>query len=197
MNVGYDNPIDVGGPLPADVLRGVRVIFADESSETIDMFRHIVNRLGWDGIYTSTAVALMDTVNNLFGAGQHIDAIVADVRYKDSVTGITAARQIRQAMPNVPILFVTSYVTSMIKEEVRRVDGEIIKKPFDPEELFVHLSQLIYWHRLATYTNSNLTHDGVERRQNSVNRTSNFRRVTDKILKTPERIKSALAEGRK
>ena len=174
------------------LLQGVNVVFADESDETLDMFRSVMGPLGWHGTYVHSAVEIIDTVNAMLEQNQPIDAVVADINYLSGprVTGITAAREIRRAMPNVPIIFITSYVTSMIKEEVRRVNAEIFSKPFDLEGLFIQLAQLIYWNRLA----NNNSYEGHDRRRNSVNRTANARRVTDTTISTPDRIIQTIRE---
>lgn len=175
-----------------DVLKDIRVLFADESHETIAIFKHIVNRLQWQGLYVHSSEQMIDTVNELLSMDHKLDAVVANISYLEGtqMTGITAAREIRKAMPNVPIVILSPYVTSMIREEVRRVGGEIMQKPFDPETLFVRLSQLIYWNRLA----SAQSYVGDDKRRNSINRSQYFRRATDYILSTPERIKQTLEE---
>lgn len=183
--------IDTAIGVPAtDVMQNIRVLFADESKETIAVFKAIVKRMGWKGTYARNAVELIDEANKLLIEGETVDAVVLDVNYYNgpNVTGITAAREIRKAMPDVPILFITSYVTSIIKEEVRRVGAEIHQKPFNPEQLFVRLSQLIYWHRLAMSP----AYDGIDRRKMSVNLGSYRRRVTDKVLSTPVRIQQTI-----
>ena len=187
--------IETQPDVPAyDVLRNISVLFADESHEVLAVFKHVMSRLGWQGTYVHNAVELIDAVNIMFANHQTLDAVVADINYFTGprLTGITAAREIRKAMPNVPIVFISAYVTSILKEEVRRVNAEIYRKPFDTEQLFVRLSQLIYWNRLATTSD----YTGEDRRRNSVNRTLESRRATDKILTTPERIRQTLMELR-
>lgn len=177
-----------------DVLQDIHILFADESPEVLSIFKHLIHRLGWKGTYVHSAVDVIGAVNTMFSNHERLDAVVADINYFTGprLTGITAAREIRKAMPNVPIVFISAYVTSILKEEVRRVNAEIYQKPFDPEQLFIRLSQLIYWNRLA-YTSD---YKGQDRRKNSLNRTSNARRATDKILSTPERIRQTLMELR-
>lgn len=170
----------------------VSVLFANESQETLEVFRGVVDHLGWTGRYVHDAEQLMSCVNVYLAEDLPLDAVVADISYLTgpSVTGITAAREIRKAMPNVPIVFISAYVTSIIREEVRRVGAEIMQSPFDPEALFIRLSQLIHWNQLA----SQKLYDGNDRRRNSVNRSGSFNRATDYILSTPDRIKQTLEE---
>ncbi len=176
---------------PAEtILEDCRILFADESQELLGQFELCTNKLHWSGVFVRTATQMMDAINNLLNVGLHLDAIVADISYNENITGITAAREARKAMPNVPIIFVSTYVTSIIREEVRRVDAEIIQKPFDVTTLFIRLSQLIYWNRLAT----DRAYAGENNRHNSINRTGHSRRVTDYVLSTPDRISQTLKE---
>lgn len=176
----------------ANVLTGIRVLFADESEETIKVFKRVITSLGWDGIYVNNAVDMINTVNNLLSKDLTLDAVVADINYFTGprVTGITAAREIRKAMPNVPIVFISAYVTSIVKEEIRRVNAEYFAKPFDIETLFIRLSHLIYWNKITT----SKEFTGLDKRKASINRSNHLRRATDYILSTPQRIKQSLEE---
>lgn len=177
-----------------DVLRGTTVLFADEDQDTLEEIKTVVTALNWKGHYIHDAVELMDKVNEIIAEKGPIDAIVAEIHYLSgsTLTGITAAREIRKAMPNVPIVFLSSYVTtSMIREEIRRVSAEYLTKPLDVTQLFVRLSKLIYWYRL---TESHF-YMGPERRNQSINRTSNQRRACDYKLSTPTRIAETLELG--
>lgn len=196
MNL-YDEIETVENVPPESIMQGVRVIYADDAQDILDFLAHITKMMGWEGQYARTAKGLIDQVNLSLENNEKIDAVVADINYFQSdedprVTGITAAKQIRKILPNVPIIFITGYVTTIIKEEVRRVDAEIFKKPFDFINLFTRVSQLIYWHRLAERSE----YDGEDRRRNSVNQTEFRRRATDKFLQIPTRISNIIKEVR-
>lgn len=179
---------------PEAILKDVRVLFAEDSEEMVSTFKQAVERLEWKALYVSNAVEIINAVNNLLNDNLTLDAVVADISFLSGpkLTGITAAREIRKALPNVPVLFISAYVTSIIREEVRRVGAEIIQKPFSIEALFIRLSQLIYWNRIVSYNE----YTGEDRRRNSVNQTSDFRRATDYILSTPDRIAKTLKNMR-
>lgn len=168
----------------------IRVLFAEDSEDVIAIFRSSIDRLGWKGLYVGNAVEIIHTVNNMLSEGLELDAVVADLSFSQGpkLTAITAVRELRKAMPNVPVIFISPYVTSMIREEVRRVNGELIQAPFDMDQLFVRLSQLIYWSRVVLSNE----YEGENKRHESINRSNNFRRATDYILSTPERIADIL-----
>jgi len=191
----YQNLERVGNVPVEDVMTDVRVLFADDSQDTLDLLATMTEGLGWTGSkFVVTATQMIDAVNQ----SEYVyDAIVADINYFNAeaghrITGITAAREIRKVMPNVPIVFISAYVTSIIREEVRRVCAEIVEKPFDIEKLFIRISQLVYWYRLSRRQD----YDGPERRRSSVNHTNERRRMTDQPIAVPERIKDTIIELR-
>ncbi len=181
----------VGG----DELSDIRVLFAEDEDGLTGLFKEMVHDLGWKALYVHNALEMMTAVNHVVSEGLGLDGVVADISFLSGpkLTGITAVREIRKVFPNVPVIFISAYVTSIIREEVRRVGGEIIQKPFDLDTLFDRLIQLIYWNRIVTAKE----YEGQERRRNSINRTEHMRRATDYILSTPDRIAKTLIELRK
>lgn len=170
----------------------IRVLFAEDAEGTIAIFKEVVKRLGWQGLYAANAVEMMSVVNNLISNKLPLNGVVADINFISGpkLTGITAVREIRKVFPDVPVIFISSYVTSIIREEVRRVNAEIIEKPFNVDTLFLRLSQLIHWSdkvALGDYT-------GKERRATSLNRTQFSRRASDYVLATPDRIAKTLKD---
>lgn len=172
-----------------ETLKHVTILFADEDKATLDRIRHVMDSLNWKGLYVRSASEIIERVNKALINNEPLDAVVAEVNYLSgtTITGITAAREIRKAMPNVPIVFLSSYVTtSIVREEIRRVDATYVPKPFEVDTLFLRLSKLIYWYRLTLGTFA-----GSDRRGQSVNVTEFTRRATDYTLQTPTRLQPA------
>lgn len=175
----------------------VHILFADDCKDTLAILSHLASNRGWNSTCVASAIELIDAVNLILESNTHVDAIVADINYFNQdtgpqVTGITAARQIRKALPDVPIVFISAYVTSLIREEVRRVNATIYEKPLDFTALMDRLEETIKWARAAAST----AYTGEDRRKESVNRTDFTRRATDKKIETPTRIKEALIQTR-
>ena len=176
----------------------VKVLFADDDEASLSFMQFWANDLGWYSDAVTSADGIIEAVNKTCGPGPShcYDAIVADVNYIEEghgprINGISAARAIRNAKLEIPILFVSGFGNSIIREEVRRVRAEIVSKPVEAEWLFEKLATLIVWNRLST------THDydGPERRCNSVNRTDNFRRPTDKTVEISDRVSNVIIEA--
>lgn len=175
---------------PNKVLENVRILFADKDESVLALFREAITYLGWVGDYTDSVTGIIKLVNEncLNGDSQCYDAIVSGVNFFSEdgprLTGITAARQIRKVRPDVPIIFVTSYVTSMVKEEARRLNAELLPKPIDVIDVLRKVSQLVYWNRLATGNK----YEGDDRRKQSLHFGTENRRATDQTISIPEAL---------
>lgn len=140
---------------PADkVLSHVSVLFADDSPDTLALMQFKAMELGWNFTSVSTASDILNEINKTLDPGiRPYDAVISDINFKQDVTGITAARAIRKAQIDIPIIFVSGYANSMNREEARRVNAQLIRKAdlsVDIDELFVRIAQAIYWYKLAT-----------------------------------------------
>lgn len=168
------------------------ILFADDDPDTLDLFKFVCGDRGWNGEYVKNAVEIIEAFNR---TEVRFDAIVADVNFSrddehPSITGITAAREIRKISKNVPIIFVSAFGTSMIREEARRVEAQVVSKPVtDINQFFDRLALMIFWYRAAVGV-----YDGPDRRKRSINRTDHRRRVTDQII-VPNRAIQAVISG--
>lgn len=178
------------GETEFESLKGIRVLFAGNSAQTIDIVKHVIKELGWNAVYVDSALGIMNAVNNIRAEGLTLDGVVTNLQFiaGPRLTGITAIRELRKVLPNVPVIFLSPYVTTMIKEEIRGVGAEIVQKPANIESLFIKLAQLIYWYKLGIIKE----YRGLERRHNSVNRGTEYRRSSDYVLATPTKIASIL-----
>ena len=163
----------------------IRVLFADDSETDLELMRFYTEHRGWYGEYVNGVEALLDAVNrNCPEEGRCFDCIVTDINFKDSAwTGITAIRAIRKVRETVPVVFVSGWVNSMIREEGRRIGAEVIAKPFDFDILFDKIEQLVLWHRLSVCQ----SYDGeTDRRRASLNQSDWSRRKTDNLAEIPK-----------
>jgi CheY-like chemotaxis protein len=176
MNPTYDKLKKLTEDPIEEVLADVHVLFADDNIETLTLMEMWCREVGWNGVYVTTALGIVDEINKASLKGQGFDAIVADINFKTDgpdVTGITVARTIRKVRPEIPIIFVSAYVNSTIREEVRRVNAEVLTKPVDYDDLFQRIAELVYWHRIAVTTiegqnpQSSITSSGWEKRRTS------------------------------
>jgi CheY-like chemotaxis protein len=179
------------------MLQDVRILYADDDPAVLESLAHMTEMYGWKGDQARSATEIVNRVNeNCTSGGTCYDAIITAINFFDgtdqALTGVTAAKLIRKAQADVPIIFLSHHTNTILREEVRRVEGQIITKPIeDFTALFEQVSRLVEWHR-ATLEHSSYT--GEERRVRSINRTDNFRRTGDKELVVPERLEKILEE---
>ena len=168
--------------VPEVSMERVNLLLADDHQDTADLLMFKTKSLGWTGTWVTSASAIIQAMNECENC---YDAIIADVNFFDNqsgprLTGITAIREIRKVRPNIPVIFITGFSNSLIREEIRRVNADLMTKPFDIDALFDRVYQLIYWYRLATMKE---TH--TERRGSSVNQTEFHRRTSDQKIGYP------------
>lgn len=176
------------------------ILFADDDPDTLAIFRRYVDSFGWAGEFVKTARQIVAAVNEQSADGARpFDALVCDVNYFDEnpeagprISGVAAARAIRENHPDLPIVFVSAYSTYLIADEVNRIGGEIYQKPVDFEALFERVSWLVRWARSVRQT---ALPEG-DRRRASINRTDHNRRKTDRVISVPEVLTETNSEIR-
>lgn len=175
------------------------LLFADDDPATLDIYAHYIKSLGWSADYSKTARELIAQVNhNCVEGGRCYDALICDVNFFDEhpesgprITGVTAAKVIRETHPDLPVVFVTAYSSYLVRDVVTDIGGELFTKPVDFEQLFSRISYLIRWNRIVAPPE--LLND---RRKESINKTTFERRRTDSALKVPAILENAITEIR-
>jgi DNA-binding response OmpR family regulator len=175
------------------------ILFADDDPATLDIFREYIFSFGWSGEYVESARGIIDAINRHDAIGRPFDALVCDVNFLDEhpnegprISGVAAARAIRENHADLPIVFVTAYSSYFMKDEVVQVGGEMFQKPVNFESLFERVAYLIRWNQSAAPPAA-----GIEdRRRASINRTGHRRRTTDKPIEVPKILSTANAEIR-
>lgn len=173
--------------VPEVSMEHASLLLADDHQDTADLLMYKTKSLGWEGTWVQSASGIIQAMNDCEDGRPCFDAIIADVNYFDNqtgprLTGITAIREIRKVRPNIPVIFITGFSNSLVREEIRRVNADLMTKPFDIEALFDRVFQLIYWYRIGMLKNV------TERRGSSVNLTDHQRRSSDKKIGHPSAI---------
>lgn len=176
------------------------LLFADDDAATLDVYRAYIKTLNWSADYTRTARELIAQVNtNCVEGGRCYDALICDVNFFDStddgprITGVTAAKVIRETHPDLPVIFVTAYSSYLVRETVKEIPAaEMFEKPVDFESLFERIAYLIRWNRVispAQVTNE-------RRLLGRPNVSGNNRRRTDGALRIPPVLENLINQVR-
>lgn len=174
------------------------ILFADDDPATLDIYAAYIKTFGWSADYVKSARELIEQVNaNCAAAGRCYDALVCDVNFFDErpetgprITGVTAAKVIRENHPDLPIVFVTAYSSYLVRDVITDLGGELFSKPVDFEQLFARVAYLIRWNRIVTPPQI----PGGDRRKEPINHSDNYRRKTDSALTVPPVLENLITE---
>ena len=175
------------------------ILFADDNQDMIELVKLNIEIRKWNADYVNTAHEIIEKVNEKCnGVSLCYDCIVADINFFSEhnnyprLTGMTAVAEIRKAHINVPIIFVSAYLSMLNREEATKLGALAIDKPVNFEKLFLKIEQLVIWNRQAS-ANLDVTGD---RRRNSVNKTNHRRRLTDGEIEIPSVLQNVINEVR-
>jgi DNA-binding response OmpR family regulator len=184
--------------VPDELEQDVKLLIADDSKDTLDLLMFKTTSIGWDATPVTSASGIIQAMNDCADRGNCYDAIIADINFFDNqagprISGITAIREIRKVMPDIPVIFITAFINSITKEEVRRVSAELVPKPFDIDRLYEKVNDMVKWHRAAVRSKA---YDGTERRLLTINRSGEYRRVDDRRIQPSQRILQVITQIR-
>lgn len=164
------------------------VVIAEDHEDTLHMLKFAFESNGFLVDLARTSLELLEVVDYRCSEdGQCPDAIVTDIQFlNDTLSGIGAARTVRKEYPNIPVVFISAYVNSLIREEAMKVGDAIIAKPLNPSVLVERVCYLI---QLSVHRYS-----GPERRIRSINRSGQSRRATDHRLEVRPAIRDAISQ---
>lgn len=171
------------------MLNNIKVLYADSDPNVIELVSNQIRQRGWEVDTATCATEVVSKVNESCLEGKKCyDAIITAISFFDSnenafFTGITAAKLIRKARADVPIVFVSQHNNALLREEVRRVGGNLLLRPLDTDILIERIEQLVNWSRQTQSTEG-----FVNRRVKSINLTNYCRRATDRELAFPVRL---------
>lgn len=174
----------------------ISILAADDDQATLDLISFGASERGWCVDTAHNAREIIEKVNERCSSGNVCyKAIIADLHYFSNLdsnlprlTGVSAAKTIRETYKDIPIVFVTGFNTYLINKEASKYSNEIVEKPFDLEEL---LDRVL--HYINIYTSDYL---GEERRIRSINLTQYKRRASDKQIHINPNLISVIEEAR-
>lgn len=168
-----------------------RILLADNDEDVLELLKIAVERRGWVADCAISGEQLIERINTACAeGGPCYDLIVTDIRFGRTadgtirITGIAAAKAVRDKFANLPILFLTGWSGPLTRESAAEIgNAEIVEKPFDTETLMDRFENLMSWSQ---------GYEGQERRQTSINRTPFERRCTDRRLTVPDVLIKAI-----
>ncbi len=107
----------------------LRVLVAEDDPELRSM---MANRLRGDGCIVAEATSGLDALevlDDVAEIGASLDLVVMDVRMP-GMSGVELGYVIRGRHWSTPILLVTAYPEPEVFEEARRIEAQLLAKPF-------------------------------------------------------------------
>jgi CheY-like chemotaxis protein len=171
------------------------LLFADDEPDILGVLVQAAELKGYRYKTATTPEEILAQVNE-HCAQEHtcFDALVLDVHYKTALareTGIGAVRAIRRKFPNLPVIFITAYNSTLTRNEALAVGQEVIVKPFDPMYVLNRAALWIAW------AGKRRNWQGGERRSFGVNRSGQYRRATDAAVELARPLREIAAQAQK
>ncbi len=109
-----------------------RVLIADDDPDMLAVVSASVREAGAEVVSVTSGAALLDRL----AEDGKFDLVISDISMP-WMTGIDAARSLRAAGNDIPVILMTGFRSPAIVAEIRRLGGRttMLQKPFTPDEL--------------------------------------------------------------
>jgi two-component system cell cycle sensor histidine kinase/response regulator CckA len=107
------------------------ILAVDDEPDLRMIMQRILSMRGYRVVVASgvtEALTVLDTLD------EFPDLLVTDVRMPDGV-GAELATQVKQARPELPVLYVSGYAEDYARTEGLIGEGVVLQKPFSPAQL--------------------------------------------------------------
>jgi signal transduction histidine kinase/CheY-like chemotaxis protein len=133
-------PRYTGVVTPAEVVSarrsGRRVVVADDEQDLAEMVAAWLIDMGIDARFATSPKAALELIESF-----EPDVLVSDANFGEELDGIELARLGTAIVPEMAVVFMTGYSTSM--RELQELGERTLAKPFSREDLYSALSPLI------------------------------------------------------
>jgi len=115
---------------------GRRVVVADDEQDLAEMVASWLIDMGIDARFATSPKAALELIESFVP-----DVLVSDANFGEELDGIELARLGTAIVPEMAVVFMTGYSTSM--RELQELGERTLAKPFSREDLYSALSPLI------------------------------------------------------
>lgn len=162
------------------------VLFADDNADILEMLALGARRRGWKVDTAGSAEEMLHRISESCQEGAVCyDAVVSDIRFVSEIPGVpmldgvSALRQVRKRLPDLPFIFLTAFAEPMTVSEIKKMGSEVEEKPVDLARFLDRVETAAMMSRPAVVSPAYV---GEDRRKKSINRSGNFRRRTDPAI---------------
>ena len=115
---------------------GRRVVVADDEQSLAEMVAAWLIDMGIDARFATSPKSALELIETF-----EPDVLVSDANFGEELDGIELARLGTAIVPDMAVVFMTGYSTSM--RELQELGERTLAKPFSREDLYAALSPLI------------------------------------------------------
>ncbi|MEP2735382.1 MAG: ATP-binding protein [Erythrobacter sp.] len=106
---------------------GETILIVEDEDILLEQLHEFLKELGYKTLQASTGRAAMDMIE----AGARADLVLTDIVMPGGIGGFELARLAREAMPDVPVIYMSGY-TGFSDEEMGEVIAPLLPKPSSP-----------------------------------------------------------------
>jgi CheY-like chemotaxis protein len=110
--------------------KDVRILIVEDTAGARNLALRMLTSLG----YKATAAKDASEAINLIVQGEQFDVIFTDILMPGPMNGIALAREVREHIPSIKILFTSGFQT-MPPEEIVELDASFVGKPYRRTEI--------------------------------------------------------------
>jgi DNA-binding response OmpR family regulator len=114
-----------------------RVLVLDDDAHALEGIAELLRTAGYD----VTPASNYQAAKELMGASTY-DLLITDVRLR-SYNGIHLVMQCRREYPDMGLMIMTGYDSSMMELEAGRYNAEFVRKPIKPAEFLANVARLL------------------------------------------------------
>jgi CheY-like chemotaxis protein len=111
-----------------------QVLLVEDDNEVAALAREMVSALGFSVIHVSSAVAALGALAN----ARSVDVVFSDIMMPGGISGVDLAREIRNRLPNLPVVLATGYAESAAG--LKEGEFRLLLKPYSLEALSAALA---------------------------------------------------------
>jgi CheY-like chemotaxis protein len=126
-------------PLPRG--RGERVLVVDDEEAFVALTSEVLSRLGYEPVSFSDSLAALAAFE---AAPERFDVVVTDA-LMPGITGTTLASRVRHHRPELPIILVSGYSGSVLRQQALAAGiSELLTKPLQSREIATTLARVLH-----------------------------------------------------
>lgn len=126
-------------------LAGRRVLLAEDDAASRRLLARCLRQMNLDVIEAADGGRMLVEITSLYKDGhtpRELDLIVTDVRMP-VMSGLEAFKGVRAAHWRTPVIIVTAYETTEVRDTVDRFGATLLVKPIDLDEFESHVRRLL------------------------------------------------------